>query len=61
MANKWPKGVCDRCNKEIRLVRTRSGWQAFEVDAFEKHLCGEDVYDLPDYKLLHLFIPRKRK
>ena len=58
----WPKKKCDHCGNPIRLVKTRSGWMAFEVNVFKPHQCPRhgDVYDHRD-KLVPLFNPRKNR
>jgi hypothetical protein len=58
----WPEKKCDRCGKPIRLVKTRSGWMAFEISAFKPHKCPYqgDVYHHRD-KLVPMFNPRKNR
>ena len=37
----WPTKPCKSCGREIRLVKTSSGWTPFETDRFEPHRCGK--------------------
>ena len=61
MSTKWPEKKCLNCGKEIRLVRTKYGWKAYEVEDFHPHTCGADVYDLPDNRRKNIFNPKCSK
>lgn len=56
----WPERECFQCGQVIRLVKTRYGWKPFEIDVFEPHVCGSDVYDLPTKKLRRIFNPKNK-
>jgi hypothetical protein len=45
----WPQKPCKRCGKPVRFVKTKSGWQVFELRVFKAHRCkSRDAYDHPD-------------
>jgi len=61
MGGNWPEQECRNCGLDIRLVKTRYGWKPYEIDVFEPHSCGSDVYDLPSKKIRPLFNPGTKK
>ena len=48
----WPKRNCSRCGRTIRLVKTKYGWQSYEVESFRPHTCD------PLNRAISLFIPK---
>jgi hypothetical protein len=34
---------CFRCNEEIELIRTPSGWKPYDVDASHPHVCRSEA------------------
>lgn len=35
----WPEKTCNNCGRQIRLVKTPSGWRPYELGAFVPHRC----------------------
>lgn len=55
---KWPEKKCDKCGKQIRFVRTHSGWMAFETREFKPHNCGHECDRI---RFVPMFNPRKNR
>jgi len=61
MSPDWPIKKCIRCGIPIRFIKTKEGWNPFELEEFTRHTCERtDAYDRPD-KIVPRFSPKKNR